>query len=32
MMERVDVKNPYGATFVMKGTLEWMVANTPEYI
>ncbi len=32
MMERADVHNPYGATFVMKGTLGYMVANTPEYI
>jgi penicillin-binding protein 2 len=32
MMERANVKNPYGATFVMKGTLNYMVANTPEYI
>jgi penicillin-binding protein 2 len=32
MMEKANVKNPFGATFVMKGTLEYMVQNTPEYI
>ena len=32
MMEKADVKNPYGATFVMKGVLEYMVKNSPEYI
>jgi penicillin-binding protein 2 len=32
MMERANVKNPYGATFVMRGTLGYMVENTPEYI
>jgi cell division protein FtsI/penicillin-binding protein 2 len=32
MMEKANVHNPYGATFVMKGTLNYMVANTPEYI
>ena len=32
MMERANVKNPFGATFVMKGTLNYMVTNTPEYI
>jgi penicillin-binding protein 2 len=32
MMERADVNNTFGATFVMKGTLNYMVANTPEHI
>jgi penicillin-binding protein 2 len=32
MMEKANVKNPFGATFVMKGTLNYMVANTPEYV
>ncbi|MEN9852530.1 MAG: hypothetical protein RI996_473 [Candidatus Parcubacteria bacterium] len=32
MMERANVHNPYGATFVMKGTLNYMVEHTPEYI
>ena len=32
MMEKENVKNPFGATFAVKGTLNYMTANTPEYL
>jgi penicillin-binding protein 2 len=32
MMERGSVKNTVGGVFVMRTLLEWMYANTPEYV
>ncbi len=32
VMERGSRQNLVGATFVMRGLLEWMVENTPEYL